>query len=109
VYSMVQRKEKEKDLRYIQEASAPAAVTVYQTYNIMYTCNRHFVVTFCQKGEVLYNIFQTMGVLYNLASQSGSVYNSHQFSTHNGYASPKYPSPKTLHAYLPTAGTKKLK
>ena len=29
VYSMVQRREKEKDSRYIQEASAPAAVTVY--------------------------------------------------------------------------------
>jgi len=33
VYSMVQRREKEKDSRYIQEASAPAAVTVYQTCN----------------------------------------------------------------------------
>jgi hypothetical protein len=41
VYSMVQRREKEKDLRYIQEASAPAAVTVYQTYNIMYICNNN--------------------------------------------------------------------
>jgi len=40
VYSMVQRREKEKDSRYIQEASAPAAVTVYQTCNIMYICNR---------------------------------------------------------------------
>jgi hypothetical protein len=39
VYSMVQRREKEKDSRYIQEASAPAAVTVYQTCNIMYICN----------------------------------------------------------------------
>jgi len=37
---MVQRREKEKDLRYIQEASAPAAVTVYQTCNIMYICNK---------------------------------------------------------------------
>ena len=36
----VQRREKEKDSRYIQEASAPAAVTVYQTCNIMYICNR---------------------------------------------------------------------
>jgi len=36
---MVQRREKEKDSRYIQEASAPAAVTVYQTCNIMYICN----------------------------------------------------------------------
>jgi hypothetical protein len=40
VYSMVQRRDKEKDSRYIQEASAPAAVTVYQTCNIMYICNR---------------------------------------------------------------------
>ena len=39
MYSMVQRREKEKDSRYIQEASAPAAVTVYQTCNIMYICN----------------------------------------------------------------------
>jgi hypothetical protein len=39
VYSMVQRREKEKGSRYIQEASAPAAVTVYQTCNIMYICN----------------------------------------------------------------------
>jgi len=39
VYSMVQRREKKKDSRYIQEASAPAAVTVYQTCNIMYICN----------------------------------------------------------------------
>jgi len=40
MYSMVQRREKEKDSRYIQEASAPAAVTVYQICNIMYICNR---------------------------------------------------------------------
>jgi len=39
VYSMVQRREKEKDSRYIQEASGPAAVTGYQTCNIMYICN----------------------------------------------------------------------
>ena len=39
MYSMVQRREKEKNSRYIQEASAPAAVTVYQTCNIMYICN----------------------------------------------------------------------
>ena len=37
MYSMVQRREKEKDSRYIQEASAPAAVTVYQISNIMYS------------------------------------------------------------------------
>jgi len=35
---MVQRREQEKDSRYIQEASAPAAVTVYQTCNIMSIC-----------------------------------------------------------------------
>jgi hypothetical protein len=29
-----ERREKEKDSRYIQEASAPAAVTVYQICNI---------------------------------------------------------------------------
>jgi len=40
VYSMVQRREKEKDTRYIQEASAPAAATVYQTYNVIYICNK---------------------------------------------------------------------
>jgi hypothetical protein len=44
---MVQRREKEKDLRYIQEASAPAAVTVYQTYNIMYICNRYCMIGLC--------------------------------------------------------------
>jgi hypothetical protein len=39
MYSMVQRRDKGKDSRYIQEASAPAAVTVYQTCNNMYICN----------------------------------------------------------------------
>jgi len=39
MYSVVQRSEKEKDTRYIREASAPAAVTVYQTCNTMYICN----------------------------------------------------------------------
>jgi hypothetical protein len=34
VYSMVQRREKEKDSRYMDETSAPAAVTVYQICNI---------------------------------------------------------------------------
>jgi hypothetical protein len=34
VYSMQQRREKEKDSRYIQKASAHAAVTVYQTCNM---------------------------------------------------------------------------
>ena len=34
VYSMVQRREKEKDSRYMNETSAPAAVTVYQICNI---------------------------------------------------------------------------
>jgi hypothetical protein len=32
---MVKRREKEKDSRYIQEASAPAAITMYQTCNII--------------------------------------------------------------------------
>ena len=45
MYSMVQRREKEKESRYIQEASAPAAVTVYQTCNIMYICNKDIVAT----------------------------------------------------------------
>jgi hypothetical protein len=36
---MVQRRENEKGSRYIQEASAPVAVTVYQTCNIMYLCS----------------------------------------------------------------------
>jgi len=34
VYSIVQRREKEKDSRYTDETSAPAAVTVYQICNI---------------------------------------------------------------------------
>ena len=34
VYSMVQRREMEKDSRYMDETSAPAAVTVYQICNI---------------------------------------------------------------------------
>jgi len=42
MYSMVQGREKEKGSRYIQEVSAPAAVTVYQTCNIMYICNKYF-------------------------------------------------------------------
>jgi hypothetical protein len=37
VYSMVQRREKEKDSRYIQEASAPAA----EPYIRLVTCLRH--------------------------------------------------------------------
>ena len=36
---LLQRREKEKESRYIQEASAPATVTAYQTCNIMYICN----------------------------------------------------------------------
>ena len=39
MYCMVQRREKEKESRYIQEASAPAAMTIYQPCNIMYICN----------------------------------------------------------------------
>jgi hypothetical protein len=35
---MVQRREKEKDVRYIEEASTPAAVAVCQIC-IMYICN----------------------------------------------------------------------
>jgi hypothetical protein len=46
---MVQRREKEKDSRYIQEASAPAAVTVYQTCNIMYICNMCYE---CKADEI---------------------------------------------------------
>jgi len=34
VFYGTEKREKEKDSRYIQEASAPAAVTVYQTYNM---------------------------------------------------------------------------
>jgi len=34
---MVRRREKEKDLRYIQESSAPATVTVYQICKIVVT------------------------------------------------------------------------
>jgi hypothetical protein len=44
VYSMVQRREKEKDSRYMDEISAPAAVTVYQICNLsrhQYTCNKN--------------------------------------------------------------------
>jgi hypothetical protein len=37
---MVQRREKENDTRYIQEALAPAAAAVYQICNIMYICNK---------------------------------------------------------------------
>jgi hypothetical protein len=36
---MVQRKEKEKDSRYMDETSALAAAAVYQISNIMYICN----------------------------------------------------------------------
>jgi hypothetical protein len=35
----IQRSEKEKDSRYIEEASAPAAAAVCQICNIMYICN----------------------------------------------------------------------
>jgi hypothetical protein len=34
VFYGIERREKEKDSGYIQEASAPAAVTVYQTCNM---------------------------------------------------------------------------
>jgi hypothetical protein len=34
MYSMVQRRKKEKDSRYIQKASAPVEVTMYQICNI---------------------------------------------------------------------------
>ena len=34
---MVQRREKEKDSRYMDETSAPAAAAVYQISNIMYS------------------------------------------------------------------------
>jgi hypothetical protein len=40
VFYGTEKREKEKDSRYIQEASAPAALTVYQTCNIMYICNK---------------------------------------------------------------------
>jgi len=40
MYSMVPKRDKEKDSTYIQETSAPVAVTVYQTCNIMYICTR---------------------------------------------------------------------
>jgi len=36
---MVQRREKEKDSRYMDETSAPAAAAVYQISNIMYIYN----------------------------------------------------------------------
>jgi len=39
VFYGTEKREGEKDSRYIQEASTPAAVTVYQTCNIMYICN----------------------------------------------------------------------
>jgi hypothetical protein len=39
IFHGTEKREKKKDSRYIQEASAPAAVTVYQTCNIMYICN----------------------------------------------------------------------
>jgi len=39
VYSMVQRREKEKDSRYMDETSAPAAAAVYQISNIVHICN----------------------------------------------------------------------
>ena len=43
VYSVVQRREKEKDSRYIQEASAPAAAPCIRPVSCLrykYTCNR---------------------------------------------------------------------
>jgi len=43
VYSMVQRREKEKDSRYIQEASAPAAEPCIRPVTCLrhkYTCNK---------------------------------------------------------------------
>jgi len=49
VDSMVQRREKEKESRYIQEASASAAVTVYQACNIMYICNILYYYMICKE------------------------------------------------------------
>jgi hypothetical protein len=37
---MVQRRKREKVSRYIQEASAPAAITMDQTSNIIYICKK---------------------------------------------------------------------
>jgi len=39
VYAMVQRREKEKDSRYVQEASAPAAAPCIRCLRYKYTCN----------------------------------------------------------------------
>jgi len=62
VYSMVQRREKEKDSRYTQEALTPAAVTVYQTCNIMYICNR-----FMTRPELYkYQVPQTLEIVVRI-------------------------------------------
>ena len=62
MYSMVQRREKEKDSRYIQKASAPAAVTVYQTCNIMYICN--ICVEILIARSVIFSSTGTFVILY---------------------------------------------
>jgi hypothetical protein len=41
MYSIVERRDKENDSTYIQEASAPTAVTIYQTCHIMYISRTH--------------------------------------------------------------------
>jgi hypothetical protein len=41
------KKREEKDSRYIQEASAPAAVTMYQICNIMYIGNSKYYNMIC--------------------------------------------------------------
>ena len=65
MYSMVQRREKEKDSRYLQEASAPAAVTVYQTCNIMYICNN-------RRMEIKLD-GSSPGMSFAFAGQRGSI------------------------------------
>jgi len=43
------KKREGKDSRYIQEASAPAAVTMYQICNIMYNGNSRYYYMICQE------------------------------------------------------------
>jgi len=60
-----ERREKETDSRYFQEASAPAAVTVYQTYDIS-SAHVHLQQTGLNCSRVISNDHMSLAI--NLAN-----------------------------------------
>jgi len=65
VYSMVQRREKEKDSRYIQEASAPAAAPCIRPVTCLrhkYTCN---ILQVVNASDTLYTLVYIPAATYS--------------------------------------------